>query len=141
MVNIGGFNFLSEQETSTYTKADLLHIAGLDRDINDERGRWIYLPEDPNRKVDRDKVRMWMYRWSDIENRLLEHNQKIIEQCIPPSPNETKAEYRIRFIRGLIFESRFKNWMNKLWDNNKELQYLLKISKNEDRIKNMQEDF
>lgn len=141
MVNIGGFNFLSEQETSTYTKADLIHIAGLDRDINDERGRWIYLPEDPNGKVDRNKVKMWMNRWSDIESRLLEHNQKIIDKCIPPSQNETKAEYRIRFIRQLIFEARFKNWMNNIWDNNKELQYLLKISKTEDKIKKMQEDF
>lgn len=141
MVNIGGFNFLSEQETSTYTKADLIHIAGLDRDIKEERGRWIYLPEDPNGKVDRNKVKMWMNRWSDIESRLLEHNQKIIDKCIPPSQNETKAEYRIRFIRQLIFEARFKNWMNNIWDNNKELQYLLKISKTEDKIKKMQEDF
>lgn len=141
MVNIGGYNFLSEQETSTYTKADLMHIAGLDCDINDMRGRWIYLPEDPNGKVDLNKVKHWLIRWTDIESRLLDHNQEIIKKCIPPSPNETKAEHRIRFIRGLIFEARFKNWMNKIWDNNKELQYLLKISKTEDRMKQMQEDF
>ena len=141
MVNIGGFNFLSEQETYAYTKADLMRIAELEGDVGIMRGRWKYLPKDPNGKVDRDKVKLWINKWTEIECKLLDHNNKIIERCIPSSPNETKAEHRIRFVRGLIFESRFKNWMNRIWDNNRELQYLLKIEKAEQKIKEMQEDF
>ena len=134
---INGFRFLTEKEAQKYTKEDLLAL--IDGDMT--RGSWLYLAKDPERKIDLYKVRDWQLKWNKVKGEISEHNQKIMDKIFPNITGVKTPESKLKFIRSLAFEHRFDNLMNKLWDNNADLQYLLKLANEERRMKALKEDF
>lgn len=136
---INGFRFLTEKEAQKYTREDMKAL--IDRDMS--RGSWVYLAKDPEEKIDWVKVRNWQFRWNRIKGEIFEHNQKILEKIFPNVKDcgLKTPESRLKFVRSLFFERRFDNLMNKLWDNYSDLQYLLKLANEEQRLKSLKEDF
>lgn len=134
---INGFRFLTEKEAQKYTKEDLRAL--IDSDMT--RGSWLHLAKDPERKIDWYKVRDWQFRWNKVKGDIFEHNHKILDKVFPKNHNLKTPEGKLKFIRSIVFEHRFDNLINKIWDNNAELQYLLKLANEERRMKALKEDF